>query len=175
MKHAIRGGEGGSGEKTLGTRLREPWDFLSKNMQSWDILRPILGFLRNSIWQLWTGSSNSLLWWTGGGHSWKDHPKLGVCKQIILWGFWKRFRMQPICFFRQLQTWILLNYFVSFTVCFYCCQRRPYWREASEQRRGKLCHSISIQSGRPWSCIFRNWPRFGSYNVYPYNTRISYI
>ena len=20
------------------------------------------------------------------------------------------------------------NYFVSFTVCFYCCRRRPYWR-----------------------------------------------
>ena len=41
------------GEKTLGMRLREPWDFLSKNMESWYILRPILGFLRNSIWQLW--------------------------------------------------------------------------------------------------------------------------
>ena len=64
--------------------------------------------------------------------------------------------MQPICFFRQLQTYILLNYFVSFTVCFYCCQRRPLLiglpatileiSVASEQRRGKLCHSISIQS-----------------------------
>ena len=55
-----------------------------------------------------TGSSNSLFWWTGfeanWRPSWKDHPKLGVCKQIILWGFWNRFRMQPICFFRQLQT-----------------------------------------------------------------------
>ena len=26
----------------------------------------------------------------------------------------------------------------------------------------------------PWSCIFRNWSRFGSYNVYLYDTRISY-
>ena len=25
-------GGGGSGKKTLGTRLREPWDFLSKNI-----------------------------------------------------------------------------------------------------------------------------------------------
>ena len=74
-----------------------------------------------------TGSCNSLLWWTGfeaiWRPSWKDHPKLGVCKQIILWGFWNRFRMQSICFFRQLQTYILLNYFVRFTVCFYCCQQ----------------------------------------------------
>ena len=47
-----------------------------------------------------TGLSNSLLWWTGfetnWRPSWKDHPKLGVCKQIILWGFWNRFRMQPM-------------------------------------------------------------------------------
>ena len=25
-----------------------------------------------------------------------------------------------------------------------------------------------------WSCIFRNWSRFGSYNVYLHDTRISY-
>ena len=30
----------------------------------------------------------------------------------------------------------------------------------------------SIPSRRPWSCIFRNWSRFGSYNVYPSDTRI---
>ena len=27
---------------------------------------------------------------------------------------------------------------------------------------------------RPWSCIFRNWSRFGSYNVYLCDTRIYY-
>ena len=29
-------------------------------------------------------------------------------------------------------------------------------------------------AGRPWSCIFRYWSRFGSYNVYLNDTRISY-
>ena len=29
-------------------------------------------------------------------------------------------------------------------------------------------------AGRPWSCIFRNWSRFGSYNVYLNDTRISH-
>ena len=33
---------------------------------------------------------------------------------------------------------------------------------------------VRFLAGRPWSCIFRNWSRFGSYNVYIYDTRISY-
>ena len=68
--------------------------------------REIVGLstdLKNRI-----GSSNSLLRWTGfeanWRPSWKYHPKFGVFKQIILWDFWNSFRMQPICFFRQLQT-----------------------------------------------------------------------
>ena len=27
---------------------------------------------------------------------------------------------------------------------------------------------VRFPPGRPWSCIFRNWSRFGSYNVYRY-------
>ena len=34
---------------------------------------------------------------------------------------------------------------------------------------------VRFPAGRPWSCIFRNWSRFGSYNVYIYDTRILYI
>ena len=32
---------------------------------------------------------------------------------------------------------------------------------------------VRFPAGRPWSCIFRNWSRFGSYNVYLIDTRIS--
>ena len=33
---------------------------------------------------------------------------------------------------------------------------------------------VRFPAGRPWSCIFRNWSRFGSYNVYLNDTQISY-
>ena len=33
---------------------------------------------------------------------------------------------------------------------------------------------VRFPAGRPRSCIFRNWSRFRSYNVYLYDTRISY-
>ena len=33
---------------------------------------------------------------------------------------------------------------------------------------------VRFPARRPWSCIFRNWSRFGSYNVYLNDTRISY-
>ena len=33
---------------------------------------------------------------------------------------------------------------------------------------------VRFPAGRPWSCIFRNLSRFGSYNVYLHDTRISY-
>ena len=33
---------------------------------------------------------------------------------------------------------------------------------------------VRFPAGRPWSCIFHNWSRFGSYNVYLHDTRISY-
>ena len=32
---------------------------------------------------------------------------------------------------------------------------------------------VRFPAGRPWSCIFRNWSRFGSYNVYLKDIRIS--
>ena len=31
---------------------------------------------------------------------------------------------------------------------------------------------VRFPAGRPWSCIFRNWSQFGSYNVYLNDTRI---
>ena len=34
--------------------------------------------------------------------------------------------------------------------------------------------SVIFPAGKPWSCIFCNWSRFGSYNVYLYDTQISY-
>ena len=36
-----------------------------------------------------------------------------------------------------------------------------------------MCTRVRFPAGRPWNCIFRNWSRFGSYNVYLNNTRIS--
>ena len=33
---------------------------------------------------------------------------------------------------------------------------------------------VRLPAGRPWSCIFRNWSRFGSYIVYLNDTQISY-
>ena len=36
--------------------------------------------------------------------SWKDDPKLGVCRQIILRDFRNMFRMQPLCSLRQRST-----------------------------------------------------------------------
>ena len=41
-------------------------------------------------------------------------------------------------------------------------------------RKPLLRKKQPCSAGRPWSCIFRNWSRFGSYNVYLNDTRISY-
>ena len=50
------------------------------------------------------------------------------------------------------------------------------WREQLAPKMTNLVVVLVVRfpAGRPWSCIFRNWSRFGSYNVYLYDTRISY-
>ena len=57
------------------------------------------------IWKIGLEQATRCLWWAGfeanWRPSWRNHPKLGVCKQIILRGFRNRFRMQPTCFLRQ--------------------------------------------------------------------------
>ena len=40
---------------------------------------------------------------------------------------------------------------------------RSRFRQLGREFKGRRFDS---QPGRPWSCIFRNWSRFGSYNVY---------
>ena len=61
--------------------------------------------IRMLIWKIGLDRATRF-WWAGfeanWRPSWKDHPKLGVCKQIILRGFRNRFRMQPICSLTQL-------------------------------------------------------------------------
>ena len=58
------------------------------------------------MWKIGLDRATQCLWWAdfeaNWRPSWKDHTKLGVCKQIILRGFQNRFRMQPICSLRQL-------------------------------------------------------------------------
>ena len=43
------------------------------------------------IWKIGLDRATRCLWWAGfevsWRPSWKDHPKLGVCKHIILQGF----------------------------------------------------------------------------------------
>ena len=84
--------------------------------------------------------------------SWNDHLndlKLGVCKQIILRGFRNRFRMQPMFHATT------LNVHVNITKLF--CELPSMLlllptaaileiSVASQKRRGKLYHLISIQS-----------------------------
>ena len=65
-----------------------------------------------------------------------------------------------ICTFLN-STWTIWNSFGFFWI-------RPEKGVVIQRSR------VRFPAGRPWSCIFRNWSRFGSCNVYLNDTRISY-
>ena len=110
------------------------------------------------IWINRTGSSNSFVM----SRFWNqltailDHPKFGVCKQIILQAFRNRFRMPPLCSLYENVGVIIIKLFWGLHSILLLLPTAAMleWPPAaifhismaSQERRGKLYHLISMQS-----------------------------
>ena len=102
-----------------------------------------------------TGLSNSFLmsrFWRQWRPSWNDHPKLGVCKQIILRGFLECSQYVPFDNFKRKHYWTIL--WTSQYAFIVANGGHIVWPPAaileisvaSQKRRGEFGHLISIQS-----------------------------